>query len=535
MNDGEDEKPSKINAIVTDSEIPCCSNDANQLNESDSESSQKPIEKCPICLQKFSKSKSFAPKCFHTFCFECLLQWTLIKHSCPLCKRCIDRIIYDIKTTIEYKEYPLKPSENNQIVSAVEIIGYLPAPSVNNRQQTLINLNQTSGSANKTQVSKASWVVGKEPSPLEFRMLVYLNGWYANRKQHQFIYQIENLDEEFVDVTDDNHLDKVKPSSSNQEILVCNSYKPAEKFRETKPQWYSNNPSCINRLVQFIYRELKALAGTMSSSKSTNYLNQSSRYQFLRLLTDAIKKYDINSEEFLIKIKEFLNLDEIAKHFRHELSSFAISASHDLIDYDAKCVYYPNLESVNNVNNEDKMKIPFNNLPVNLSKYRLICKEIVEVEEVRLVEEVIESTTPSSVVLIDNQSSDTENSSYCEEIEPTPVKTPPLIYLSSSSTRSTRSRSFSPQLKRTHDSSDSSMPRCSSKKSKHRHSSSKKKSKKSKKKKKKKDPIRDRSESDKIKSRRYSRSSSPKRKCSRLSKTKSKLRSRSTSRSSTSN
>ncbi len=40
---------------------------------------------CVICLQKF-KDKVLTP-CNHEFCRECILQWVIKKHSCPLCRQ----------------------------------------------------------------------------------------------------------------------------------------------------------------------------------------------------------------------------------------------------------------------------------------------------------------------------------------------------------------------------------------------------------------------------------------------------------------
>lgn len=40
---------------------------------------------CVICLQKI-KDKSITP-CNHEFCRECILQWVIRKHNCPICRR----------------------------------------------------------------------------------------------------------------------------------------------------------------------------------------------------------------------------------------------------------------------------------------------------------------------------------------------------------------------------------------------------------------------------------------------------------------
>lgn len=40
---------------------------------------------CVICLQKI-KDKSITA-CNHEFCRECILQWVIKKHNCPICRR----------------------------------------------------------------------------------------------------------------------------------------------------------------------------------------------------------------------------------------------------------------------------------------------------------------------------------------------------------------------------------------------------------------------------------------------------------------
>ena len=133
------------------------------------------LEKCAICLQKFSfKSKSYASTCFHSYCFECLLEWTKIRYSCPLCKQSFDRIIYDVKSNVEYKEYFLKPKANETLNNPLEIIAYLPPPSHANLYNTNANHNYLNEAPPIR--SKASWFINREQLPIEFRMLVYKNG-----------------------------------------------------------------------------------------------------------------------------------------------------------------------------------------------------------------------------------------------------------------------------------------------------------------------------------------------------------------------
>lgn len=65
-------------------------------------------EKCPICLCEF-ESPCFLDKCFHMFCYLCILQWNQVNPgSCPLCKRVSTSLIHDVRSEHEYQRYYFK-------------------------------------------------------------------------------------------------------------------------------------------------------------------------------------------------------------------------------------------------------------------------------------------------------------------------------------------------------------------------------------------------------------------------------------------
>ena len=397
--------------------------------------------KCPVCLQVFTNSKAYASHCFHSFCFECLLEWSKIKYNCPLCKRPLDRIVFSVKSALQFKEYLLKPKENAALNLPLEIIE-----------------SNTSGQlVNKSNQSKASWVSNKQQAPIEFRMLVYLNEWYSCSQQIQFVYKIANLEEEFGDKSVINSTETAV--ASNDESLEIFSYKAVKSFRNTTPKWFKKNPACTHRLMQFIYRELKAIACVLSSSKLPNYLNIQKRSHLFSMIINTLKEHDLNSEEFLNTIKEFINPIRVAKHFQHELNMYAASICSSVADYDSKCVYYADLNFVlNGLGAAAPVTFPLT-LPVNLSKYRLI----------------LNTKDHAEVITLENSSSDysdedgvrSAGSSFCEEVATSPKASPNYIVLSSSS----RSRSRSP-LSPARPKSSSSRRKSKKKKKKHADESS---------------------------------------------------------------
>jgi hypothetical protein len=238
-------------------------------DDDESHKSSSTLEKCPICLQKFSfKSKSYASKCFHSYCFECLLEWTKIRYSCPLCKQAFDRIIYDVKSNLEYKEHFLKPKTDESLNYPLEIIAYLPPPSfTNNFNPEFYNNNNNNphSSANVEPVrSKASWTLNRESAPVEFRMLVYKNCWYVNPSQIQIEIKVTNVELEFNESenTNSNAQLPIRTNECETTATSLNStlYKHVNKFRQASPQWFRNNPATCHRLHSFLFREMHALS-----------------------------------------------------------------------------------------------------------------------------------------------------------------------------------------------------------------------------------------------------------------------------------
>lgn len=83
-------------------------------------------QKCPICLEDY-EDKSYIDACFRIlikhlaffynysvyitvlnvfldgFCFICIVQWSEVTNSCPLCKATFENLIHDIKSNNDYK------------------------------------------------------------------------------------------------------------------------------------------------------------------------------------------------------------------------------------------------------------------------------------------------------------------------------------------------------------------------------------------------------------------------------------------------
>lgn len=86
--------------------------------DSSASSEPDPDNTCAICLGKPS-NKSFTDVCLHPFCFSCLVEWSKVKATCPLCQQPFRTIVHNIKENYEYEQYhifqhlrPVAPGRN---------------------------------------------------------------------------------------------------------------------------------------------------------------------------------------------------------------------------------------------------------------------------------------------------------------------------------------------------------------------------------------------------------------------------------------
>ncbi|CAO3632009.1 unnamed protein product [Cunninghamella echinulata] len=85
----------------------------NNNNNKNIKSSNSNQPKCTICLQEYT-NRTFVRNCYHSFCFSCIKQWINIVPECPLCKRTILSLVYNIvEETNTFTEYPLNLSSTS--------------------------------------------------------------------------------------------------------------------------------------------------------------------------------------------------------------------------------------------------------------------------------------------------------------------------------------------------------------------------------------------------------------------------------------
>ena len=78
-----------------------------------SEAEEEARPKCAICLQAY-QSKALLDRCFHAFCFSCIMAWSARAHTCPLCKAGFSSLIYNIKNERLFEQYYFTDKKKRQ-------------------------------------------------------------------------------------------------------------------------------------------------------------------------------------------------------------------------------------------------------------------------------------------------------------------------------------------------------------------------------------------------------------------------------------
>jgi hypothetical protein len=203
--------------------------------------------------------QAFPSTCCHSFCFSCLTIWAhklyidRIAYTCPLCKKLFGRILYEVKSNLKYKECILKPV----VIETMDLIleAVLPAPSALNNYRPKL---ETIESRNLEKQSKTSRIFN-EPFPVEFRALVYKNGWYVNPFQTQMATK-ELIDELAILFDETINIGEGKnPEKEEYKVIL-----KITKYNHVKTSKHNINMCALN---DFLSRELRALQSLEDSDE----------------------------------------------------------------------------------------------------------------------------------------------------------------------------------------------------------------------------------------------------------------------------
>lgn len=244
-----------------------------------------PEPNCSICLGKM-ENKSFTNSCFHQFCFTCLLEWSKVKPECPLCKQPFKSIVHNVRSMEDYDQYHLRFEDFNswENPDGRRFRYRSTLTSERRRELTLSRFLSSHRLVPGTQ---------QRSSPSSFPVL-------STSDHRRWIYEMD--------------LWVKRPIRST-------------RFRETSPQFYTQNAACTHRLVPWLNRELNAL----------QYGHQVAF--LMELILSLILRFNIISPEFEELIRPYFLRN--TNHFIHEFYNFARSP-HDMVDYDRRSSYTDN-------------------------------------------------------------------------------------------------------------------------------------------------------------------------------------------------
>ena len=260
-----------------------------------SENKDNPIaseNKCTICLGPFENMSSTGI-CIHKFCFTCLLEWTKIRHACPLCKIKFESIIHTIKSNENFDTYILPPLKLQSSDWTIEI----------SRQEMALfleGIKNCSRSHSKNPQDLQAFIRSSGTSAFRY-LWSRSRGTATSAFRHNIYYH--NL---FVD-----------------ESSTVDS---RNRVKECSPNWYRNNPAQTHNLVPWLDRELNALI------EFDAHLIP----RVIDLVVELIQLFNIQDKKFYEQMLR--HIGEKTKHFQHEFYHFARS-TYDIMEYDLSVRY----------------------------------------------------------------------------------------------------------------------------------------------------------------------------------------------------
>ena len=265
----------------------------DRIDTSEIKDNSKAAEnKCTICLGPFENMSSTGI-CSHKFCFTCLLEWTKIRHACPLCKIEFESIIHTIKSNENFDTYILPPLKLQSSDWTIEI----------SRQELTLfleGLRNCSRRHSKNPKDLQAFIRSSRTSAFRY-LWSRSRGTATSAFRHNIYYH--NL---FVD--------------------AASTVDSRNRVKECSPNWYRNNPAQTHFLIPWLDRELNALI-----EFDVHLIPR-----VIDLVVEIIQLFDIQDEKFHGQMLR--HTGEKTKHFQHEFYHFARS-TYDIMEYDLSVRY----------------------------------------------------------------------------------------------------------------------------------------------------------------------------------------------------
>ena len=251
--------------------------------------------KCAICLGPF-ENESKTDSCQHRFCFTCIVEWSKVRHACPLCKTAFETVIHSIKDGNNFKSFIL-PAETTEDNDGAVFVSY---------QELKVFLDQI------RQFSEN--IKGTKLKPKTVSSFIY------SSRIHVFRY-LWSRSQGFATSTL-----RYNIYTHNLHVEPNSIVDKSGRVKECSPSWYRNNPAQTHHLVPWLGRELSALI-----QFEANLIPR-----IIDLIIEIIQLFDIKSKEFYEQMVR--HTGEKTMHFQHEFYNFARS-TYGILEYDLRARY----------------------------------------------------------------------------------------------------------------------------------------------------------------------------------------------------
>ncbi|RWS01663.1 E3 ubiquitin-protein ligase Topors-like protein [Dinothrombium tinctorium] len=304
----------------------------------DSCSRRSPDANCPICLERI-EDKSFANRCFHSFCKTCLVEWSKVKAECPVCRQTFDKILYNVKAMDDYQEQVVESRYDSSFslwtnLDGAQRIIFRERPLAFQASTLLPFRYPTTMTPMRRRLLEMQSLL-ESINTCRHRLSLVISS--PNAGSHASVTSTTHTTRVDDYSMDDGEADMFPPPSgtsafrkyiyaSNLWVLPFGNG-DRKRFRESSAEFYRANPACTHRLLPWLNRELVALLeNPMQCEMITNKIMV------------AITTFDIVSDEFRRVV--YPHFHHRTDHFIHEFINFARSC-YDMEAYSRIAIYVP--------------------------------------------------------------------------------------------------------------------------------------------------------------------------------------------------
>ncbi|KAF9200388.1 hypothetical protein BGZ49_009391 [Haplosporangium sp. Z 27] len=277
-------------------------------NNNDNSENEDAESYCVICLNS-CEDRTVLETCRHEFCFHCILQWSMVSHSCPLCVQIFESCIHNIQDDEHYSVHRFEPLASNSKKSA--------------------SSSSTSATTNRDQ----------RQMEIPYGIIRQLYGPPQLRRRfrnHRNVQGHESTVEQSVVEQQQQALERRRHVYRHRLFVKHMGANRISGFQQITPESFRIFPHRLDRLIPWIRRELQAILSldnqpnsdssslTSTPSMTENCQDSDRGLELIReYIIAVLKRFDLQTDQAQDLLRDFLY--EHTEQFVHELMGFARS------------------------------------------------------------------------------------------------------------------------------------------------------------------------------------------------------------------